>query len=220
MPMASKTRAILLAVVLLSAGLAGCADTDDTDTGDTEDTGEPDTGERDTGERDTGERDTDDTNDTGDDTDAETEDHNETFEDTIDEQDYEREWTFPVDETGADITIEAHLQGDAVDDFEATMWDAEQEEICTVTDGMDGLTDDGENTCEHESENTGEYMLKVWGNSTAESADYMINVTVEYGGNETTTGDDDTTTGGEDRQGDESNGGIYGQSTMARMLGT
>ena len=208
--MASKTRAILLAVVLLGAGLAGCAETDDTGTDDTtddEDTGDRDTGDRDTGERDTGERDIGDQNQTDrNDTgtqDAQMQDYNETFEGTIDGENHEENFTFPVNDSQANLTVEANLQGDAVDDFEATVWDAEMEEVCTVSDsGTDvgtGMGDD-ESRCEEATQNMGNYTLQVWGNSTTEDADYTLNVTVEYGDQQTTT--DDTGNGGDDRQTD------------------
>lgn len=182
--MAAKTRAILLAVVLLSAGLAGCADTgDETGTDDTTD-GDTDTGDRDTGDRDTGDTGDRDTNETGDDQ-TQQDRFERTFNDTIDEQNYMRNWTVPANTSNANVTIEANVQGDAVDDFEATLYTPEGEEVCTVSDsqttgtvGMDNQTD-GENMCEEQLENTGEHRLTVWGNSTAGEAEYTLNVTVE-----------------------------------------
>lgn len=200
--MAAKTRAILLAVVLLSAGLAGCADTDDTDrdtdTGDRDtDTGDRDTRETDERDDDTGTRDTDQ---------RDGEEFNRTFEDTIDEQNYMRNWTVPANSSGANVTIEANLSGDAVDDFEATLFTPDGEEVCTVSHEGDTGTDalqpgDEENQCEEELENTGEHRLTVWGNATADEADYWINVTVETPDQAE---DDGTQTGG-----DAGDGGIY-----------
>lgn len=205
--MAAKTRAILLAVVLLSAGLAGCADTDDTGTDDTTDDRDTDTGDRDTG--DTGDRDTR-GNQTGDNQTQE-QGFERTFQDSIDEQNYMRNWTVPANQSGSQVMMEANMQGDAVDDFEATLFTPDGEEICTVSDGQDtqdtiGTGDDnqtdGENQCDEELDDTGEHRLTVWGNSTAEEAEYTINVTVQSSdGGGQTTGDDANGGGG---------GGIYG----------
>jgi hypothetical protein len=203
MPMAAKTRAILRAGVLLSAGLAGCADTDESETGDRDtDTGDRDTRDRD---RDTGDRDTDtgerDQNRTG----AEGEEFNRTFRDTIDEENYMRNWTVPANSSGANVTIEANLNGTAVDDFEATLFTPDGEEVCTVEhSGETGDTgdtvgmDDG-NGCEEQLENTGQHQLTVWGNATAGEADYWINVTVSTGSQ---------TDGGQQSTGGDG-GGIY-----------
>jgi len=193
--MASKTRVILLAVVLLSAGLAGCADTDDTGDGDT------DTGDRDTGDRDTRETDEDQDRDTGDrDTQQDRTMFNRSFNDTIDEQDYQRNWTVPANESDANVTIEANISGDAVDDFEATLWDPQGDEVCTVeargdTAGADGVGMGEENTCEERLETSGAHQLTVWGNATAGEAEYWLNVTVERpqqaaGGGQQTGGSD------------------------------
>lgn len=198
--MAAKTRAFLLAVVLLTAGLAGCAETDDTGN----DTGDRETGDRDTGERDQDQRDTEDR-------DTEQQDRmmgNWTFNDTIDEQNYVRNWTVPVNESGANVTIDANISGDAVDDFEATLFTPNDEEVCTVSASGDtgGLGMDGENQCEEQLNETGPYRLTVWGNATADEAEYWINVTVmrsdQADGGQTT----DDGTGSDD-------GGIYNPVT-------
>lgn len=198
--MAAKTRAILLAVVLLSAGLAGCADTDDTDTDDRDtDTGDRDT--RETDERDTRDEDT----DTRDTDQRDGEEFNRTFQDTIDEQNYQRNWSVPANSSGANVTIEANLSGDAVDDFEATLFTPDGDEVCTVSHEGDTGTDtlqpeEDENECDEELEDTGEHRLTVWGNTTADEAEYWINVTVETPDQAE---DDGTQTGG------DGGGGIY-----------
>lgn len=199
MPMAAKTRAFLLAVVLLTAGLAGCAETDDT--GDRE-TGDRDTGDRDTGDRDTQDEEQRDTEDR-DTTREDRETFNRTFSDTIDDQNYVRNWTVPANESGANVTIEANISGDAVDDFEATLFTPDGEEVCTVSASGDtgGLgMDDGDNECDEELQDSGDHRLTVWGNATADEAEYWINVTVEPpeqadGGDETTTDDNDSIRG-------------------------
>lgn len=201
--MPSKTRALLLAVVLLTVGLAGCAD----------DTQDGETGERDTGERDTGDG-------AGDggvgDQDQQAQVSNWTFNDTIDQQDYQRNWTFQVNQSGANISIEASLQGDAVDDFQATLWDTQNREMCTISaqGGQTGTvpTDNQENQCQRDAQDTGTYTISVWGNSTAGEANYTINVTVDNsqgqdGGNETGGGGGDAPVGPQ-------------QSSMARIVGT
>lgn len=193
--MAAKTRAFLLTVVLLTAGLAGCAETDDTgDEIDDRETGDRDTGDRDTRDRDTEDRDT---------AREDRETFNRTFSDTIDEQDYVRNWTVPANASGANVTIEANLSGDAVDDFEATLFTPDDEEVCTVSASGDtgGLgMEDGDNECDEELEDSGDHRLTVWGNATADEAEYWINVTVEPpeqtdGGDDTTTDDSDSIRG-------------------------
>lgn len=175
--MSSKMRAILLAVVLATAGLAGCADTDDgPDVGDDRDndTGDRDTGDRDTGDRDTGDRDTDE--------DDRFETFNKTFEDEINDTDYERNWTFPVNATGANITAELNLEGAGTDDVEAEIFDINDTLVCSMSDEGGDLSPsiDDDKECEEESENEGTYTIAVEGSSTAGSANYTINVTVEY----------------------------------------